>query len=42
MYQTLLDEKISLIDLDDLPVGAYFYQITEGEDRFIERLIIAR
>jgi len=42
MHQVQLNEQVSLIDLNDIPVGAYFYQITEGDDRFIQRLIIAR
>ena len=37
-----LDEEVSLIDLNSIPVGAYFYQINEGEDSFIQRLIIVR
>ena len=42
MHQAQLNDRVSLIDLNDIPVGAYFYQITEGEDNFVQRLIVAR
>ena len=42
MHVAQLDQEVSLVDLENLPVGAYFYQITEGEDSFIQRLIIVR
>ena len=42
MHQAQLNDRVSLINLNDIPVGAYFYQITEGEDNFVQRLIVAR
>ncbi len=42
MREVQLDQELSVVDLNDMPVGAYFYQITEGDDSFIQRLIIVR